>query len=181
MTVARGDPATTPAARAASPPRLRREISLLGLIATALCAMVGVGVHVMPFMVQRTYAGVGAAVPLAFVLAAVPAALAALCYALLAMAMPRAGGSYVNATRALNPFGGFLASFAQWFGLSMGMGVVAYFLVPVLRDLIATAGASDAAAVLDRPAVRLPLSLAVIWLSWAINLIGVRTYERTVV
>src|SRR5262245_40661367 len=97
-------------------PRLRREISLLGLIATALCAMVGVGVNVMPFMVQRSHPGVGGAVPIAYVLAAVPAALAALCYALLATAMPRAGASYVNATRALSPFAGFLASFAQWFG-----------------------------------------------------------------
>src|SRR5262249_16137331 len=103
---------------------LAREISLLGLVATAFGAMIGIGINILPFMVQRSQPGVGGYVPLAYLIAAVPAGLAALCYALLASAMPRAGGSYVNATRALNPFAGFLASFAQWSGLSIGMGVV---------------------------------------------------------
>lgn len=154
---------------------------MLGLVATALCAMVGVGVNIMPFMVQRSHPGVGPLVPLAYVLAAVPAVLAAVCYALLATAMPRAGGSYVHVTRALNPYAGFLASFAQWFGLSMGMGVVAYFLVPVLRDLLAAAGAAEIGPLFDRPLIRVPLSLGVIWFAWWVNLIGVKTYERTVV
>src|SRR5436305_14676295 len=104
---------------------LAREISLLGLVATAFGAMIGIGINVLAFMVQRSQPGVGAYVPLAYLIAAVPAGLAALCYALLASAMPRAGGSYVNATRALAPLAGFLASSAPWVGLSMSVGVVA--------------------------------------------------------
>lgn len=162
-------------------PTLAREIGLVGLIATAICAMIGVGINIIPFMIQRSQPGVGAAVPLVFIVTAVPAGLAALCYAMLSSAMPRAGGSYVYATRALSPFPGFLASFAQWFGLSMGMGVVAYLLVPMLRDTLATAGFPQLAPVFDRPIVRVPLALAAIWFFWWINLRGIKTYERTVV
>jgi basic amino acid/polyamine antiporter, APA family len=162
-------------------PQLAREIGLVGLIATAMCAMIGVGINIIPFMIQRSQPGVGATVPLVFVITAVPAGLAALCYAMLSSAMPRAGGSYVYATRALDPFLGFLASFAQWFGLSMGMGVVAYLLVPMLRDTLATAGWPEIAPVFDRPMVRVPIALAAIWSFWWINLQGVKAYERTVV
>jgi len=159
---------------------LRREIGLVGLVATGVAAMVGVGVNILPFMVQRYQPGVGPWVPVAYVVAAVPAVLAALCYAALVSAMPRAGGSYVSVSRALSPFAGFIASFSQWFGLSMAMGVVAYFLVPVLRDLLSALGVS-AAAKLDRPILRITVSLLSIWLAWLVNLFGVRLYERSVV
>jgi APA family basic amino acid/polyamine antiporter len=176
--VTHGRPAAAPAPSQA---RLARDIGLLGLIATAFGAMIGIGINILPFMVQRSQPGVGDAVPVAYLVAAVPAGLAALCYALLASAMPRAGGSYVNATRALNPFLGFLASFAQWFGLSIGMGVVAYLMVPMLRDLLATAGLTAVAPALDRGIVRVPLALAAMWLAWFVNIIGVKSYQRTVV
>lgn len=156
-------------------------MSLLGLIATAFGAMIGIGINILPFMVQRSQPGVGDYVPLAYLVAAVPACLAALCYALLASAMPRAGGGYVNATRALDPFVGFLASFAQWFGLSIGMGVVAYLMVPMLRDLLATAGLTTIAPALDRAIFRVPLALAAMWFAWWVNVIGVKSYQRTVI
>jgi amino acid transporter len=160
---------------------LRRDLSLLGLVATAVAAMVGVGVNILPFMVQRSQPGIGAWVPLAYVVAAVPAVLAALCYSVLVSAMPRAGGSYVNVSRALNPLAGFVASFSQWFGLCMAMGVVAYFLVPVLRDLLSVAGFSGIAAILDSTWPRMAVSLLALWLAWLLNLLGVRLYERSVV
>jgi amino acid transporter len=160
---------------------LRREISLLGLVATAIAAMVGVGINILPFMVQRSQPGIGGWVPLAYVIAAIPAVLAAMCYAALVSAMPRAGGSYVNVTRALNPFAGFIASFSQWFGLCMAMGVVAYFLVPVLRDLLTVGEFARTAAFLDLMFPRLWISLIAIWLAWLLNLVGIRFYERSIV
>jgi len=166
--------------RAQGPGHLRREISLLGLVSTGIAAMVGVGVNILPFMVQRYQPGIGPWVPLAYVVAAVPALLAALCYASLVSAMPRAGGSYVSVSRALSPFGGFIASFSQWFGLSMAMGVVAYFLVPVLRDLFLNLGVRSA-TVLDQRGLRIAVSLTAIWVAWLVNLVGVRFYERSVV
>jgi APA family basic amino acid/polyamine antiporter len=168
--------------RSAAPStHLAREIGLVGLVATALCAMVGVGINIIPFMIQRSQPGIGAMVPAAFLVAVVPASLAALCYAMLSSSMPRAGGNYVFATRALNPFLGFLGSFAQWFGLSMGMGVVAYLLVPMLRDTLSAAGWAHWAPWFDLMPVRISLALAAIWTFWAVNTAGIKTYERTVV
>lgn len=104
-------------------PGLAREMGLLGLTATGICAMVGAAVNVIPFKIQRQVPGIGANVLPAYLLAAVPAVLAGLAYAMLAPAMPRAGGSYVFASRALSPYLGFVASFSQWFSLSIVMGV----------------------------------------------------------
>ena len=106
-----GDERAAAAGRAVSVRRRRhpgsglaREMGLLGLTATGICAMVGAAVNVIPFMIQRHVPGIGANVLPAYLLAAVPAVLAGLAYAMLASAMPRAGGSYVFASRALSPY-----------------------------------------------------------------------------
>ena len=75
--------------------------------------MLGAGINVIPFMIQRNVPGIGPFVLPAFALGALPAVLAALAYASLASAMPRAGGSYVYASRSLNPYLGFIASFSS--------------------------------------------------------------------
>ena len=143
--------------------------------------MLGAGINVVPFMIQRNVPGIGPWVLLAFLFAAVPAILAALAYAVLASAMPRAGGSYIYASRALNPYVGFVASFSQWFGLSIAIGVVAYLVVPFFRDIAAAVGWDGVAAMLETGTVRVGLSLAFLWISVGINLRGVRLYEGILV
>ena len=83
---------------------LAREMGLLGLAATGICSMLGAAINVIPFMIQRSVPGIGPYVLPAFIFAAVPAILAAMAYAILSSAMPRAGGSYIYASRALNPY-----------------------------------------------------------------------------
>jgi len=85
-------------------------------------------------MIQRNVPGIGPFVLPAFMFAAIPALFAALAYAILASAMPRAGGSYLYASRSLHPYLGFIASFSQWFGLSIVIGVISYVIVPFFRD-----------------------------------------------
>ena len=114
-------------------PRLAREMGLAGLTATGVCSMVGAGINVIPFMIQRNVPGIGPLVLEAFAFAAIPAVLAAMAYAVLASAMPRAGGSYIYASRGLDPYLEFVASFSQWFALSIAIGVVAYVFVPFAR------------------------------------------------
>jgi len=162
-------------------PRLAREMGLLGLTATGVCSMVGAGISVIPFMIQRNVPGIGSDVLGAPVFAALPAVLAGLAYAVLASAMPRAGGSYVYASRGLNAYLGFVASFSQWFSLCVAIGVVSYVLVPFLRDIAVALAWSEMAAVLERGPVRLSISLAVLWSAVAINLRGVKLYERLIV
>ena len=88
--------------------------------------MLGAAINVIPIMLQRSVPGIGPHVMPAYLLAALPALLAALAYASLASAMPRAGGSYVYVSRSLSPYWGFVASFSQWFGLSIA--IVAGFM-----------------------------------------------------
>lgn len=160
---------------------LAREMGLLGLVATGVCSMIGAGVNVIPFMIQRHAPGIGPHVLPAFVFAALPAALAGLAYAVLASAMPRAGGSYVYASRALDPYLGFVASFSQWFSLCVAIGVVSYLIVPFLRDVAAAAGASALASGLETGPVRPAISLAFLWAAALVNVRGVKAYERLVV
>ena len=160
---------------------LAREMGVLGLTATGVCAMVGAGINIIPFMIQRNVPGIGPYVLPAFLFAALPAILAGLAYAILASAMPRAGGSYVYASRGLSPYLGFVASFSQWFALCIAIGVVSYVLVPFVRDIAVAAGWQSAAATLETGPVRLAISLGVLWTAVAANLRGIVFYQRLVV
>ena len=162
-------------------PGLAREMGLLGLTATGICAMVGAAVNVIPFMIQRQVPGIGANVLPAYLLAAVPAVLAGLAYAMLASAMPRAGGSYVFASRALSPYLGFVASFSQWFSLSIVMGVVSFLITPFLRDISVALEWHTVAATLEHGGVRLAIALGVLWAATGVNLLGITAYERLMV
>jgi len=143
--------------------------------------MLGAAINILPFMIQRSVPGIGPHVLSAYVFSAVPAILAALVYAILASAMPRAGGSYIYASRGLNPYLGFVASFSQWFGVSVAIGVVSYLLIPFLRDIVSAMGVDSLAAALDTGAVRVSLALVFLWSSVGINWLGLRVYERILV
>jgi amino acid transporter len=160
---------------------LTRELGLLGLAATGICSMLGAAINVIPFMIQRSVPGIGPFVLPAYLFAAVPALFAAMAYAVLASAMPRAGGSYVYASRSLSPYLGFVASFSQWFGLSIAIGVVSYVIVPFLRDIAAALEMQGLATTLDTGSVRVAVALAFLWLFVMVNLRGVKLYERTLV
>ena len=159
-------------------PGLTRQLGIWGLAATGICSMLGAGVNVVPFMLQRNVPGIGSGVLAAYLFAAVPALLAALAYAILASAMPRAGGSYIYASRGLHPYLGFVASFSQWFGLSIAIGVVSYVTIPFVRDVVAALGWDGTAALLDTGAIRVGLALGLLWGSVWINVRGLELYQR---
>ena len=160
---------------------LARNLGLMGLAATGICSMLGAAINVMPFMLLRGLPEIGPYVLPAYAFAALPAVLAALAYGSLGSAMPRAGGSYVYASRALSPWWGFIASFSQWFGLSIAIGVVSYLLVPFLRDMAGALGYSAIAEALERGPVRVGISIAFLWTFVLVNVRGLKLYERTLV
>ncbi|MBX2956616.1 MAG: APC family permease [Cyclobacteriaceae bacterium] len=162
-------------------PNLNRQLGLLGLTATGICSMIGASIYVVPFMIQRNVPGIGPYVLPAFLFAAIPAALAALAYTILSSAMPRAGGSYIYASRALHPYLGFVASFSQWFGLSIVIGVVSYVIVPFLRDVASALQLTEVAKFLDTGVVRVGLSLFFLWTFVIVNILGVKLYQRTLI
>jgi APA family basic amino acid/polyamine antiporter len=160
---------------------LERRLGLLGLAATGICSMLGAAINIVPFMLQRNVPGIGPWVLPAYAFAAVPALLAAMAYATLSSAMPRAGGSYVFASRGLSPYLGFVASFSQWFGLSVAIGVVSYLMIPFIRDVIVAFGMEGVGGMLDTGPVRVGLALAFLWTSVLVNMRGVKTVERILV
>jgi APA family basic amino acid/polyamine antiporter len=160
---------------------LARKLGLIGLAATGICSMLGASVYVVPFMIQRSVPGIGPYVLPAFLFAAVPALLAAFAYGALASAMPRAGGSYIYASRGLSPYLGFIASFSQWFGLSIVIGVIAYVIVPFLRDIALGMNWTDLAHWLELGWARVTLALGLIWLFVYVNVRGAKPYERTLI
>lgn len=143
--------------------------------------MLGASIYIVPFMIQRNVPGIGPYVLPAFMFAAIPAVLAALAYAMLSSAMPRAGGSYIFASRGLHPYLGFVASFAQWFGLSIAIGVISYVLPTFFRDIAATLGWQDVAAALDAGWGRVAFALALLWGFTGVNMRGLSFYERTLI
>lgn len=160
---------------------LTRQMGLMGLVATGICSMLGASINVVPFMIQRNVPGIGPYVLPAFIFAAIPAILAAFAYSILSSAMPRAGGSYIYASRGLNPYLGFVASFSQWFGLSIVIGVVSYIIVPFFRDIATALELSGLATLLDTGSVRVSLALILLWVFVGVNIRGLKTYERTLV
>ncbi len=160
---------------------LNRSLGLVGLTATGVCSMIGASIYVVPFMIQRNVPGIGPYVLPAFLFASIPAIFAALAYSILASAMPRAGGSYLYASRALHPFWGFVASFSQWFGLSIVIGVIAYVVIPFFRDLAFALDWTVLADWLDQGLVRVILALVILWSFIGINILGLTFYERILI
>lgn len=161
------------------PTKLTRQMGLLALTATGICSMLGASINVVPFMIQRNVPGIGPYVLPAFAFAAIPALFAAFAYAILASAMPRAGGSYIYASRGLNPYLGFVASFSQWFGLTIVIGVIAYVTVPFIRDVTLGIGWTRVSASLEVGWIRVGLALTLLWTFVLVNIKGTKSYERT--
>lgn len=162
-------------------PGLSRQLGLTALAATGICSMLGASVYVVPFMIQRNVPGIGPYVLPAFLFAALPAILAAMAYAIMSTAMPRAGGSYLYVSRGLHPYLGFVASFSQWFGLSIVIGVISYIIIPFFRDIADSMGWDVWANWLDTGPARVGLALVLLWAFIIVNIIGLRFYERTLI
>lgn len=164
-----------------SSPSLARQLGLVSLTATGICSMIGASIYIVPIMIQRNVPGIGPYVLPAFLLAAVPALLAAFAYASLSSAMPRAGGSYIFASRGLHPYWGFVASFSQWFGLSIVIGVICYVIVPFFRDIATALQLDSLAQTLELGGVRVGMALLLLWTFVGINMRGLQFYERTLI
>ena len=161
--------------------KFKRKMGLGIITATGICSMMGASINVVPFMIQKNVPGIGTYVIPAFIFAAIPALLAALSYSILASAMPRAGGSYLYASRGLNPYLGFAASFSQWFGLSVVIGVIAYIIPPFLRDISILLNIDSLSLLLENGTVRLIIALLLIWLFVIINIRGTSAYTIAII
>ncbi len=160
---------------------LKRNLGLIGLIATGASSMIGASIYIVPFEIQAAVPGLGNNILFAFLLAALPALISAFAYAILSSSMPFAGGSYIYVSRTLHPFFGFISSFSQWFGLSIVMGVVAYMVTPFISDIALQMGYSEISSWLTKGFNRVIISLLLLWIFVFINIIGLKSYQFIVI
>jgi basic amino acid/polyamine antiporter, APA family len=85
----------------------------------------------------------GANFPLIFLIALVPSITLATLYTVFSISMPRSGGDYVYVSRGLNPFLGFVNSFALAAAFLISNGVYAVFAVSYIGYQFTTFGVVD--------------------------------------
>ena len=136
--------------------KLKREIGLLGVYAIATGSTLSAGFFLLPGLAANQ---AGAAIVLAYIVAAVPLVPAMFSIVELATAMPRAGGVYYFLDRSLGPWMGTLGGIGTWLALILK---VAFSLVGM--------GAYIALYLPELPIV--PVAIAIAIALGALNLLG---------
>lgn len=94
--------------------KLSKELRLLDVYALATGATLSAGLFLLPGIAA---AQAGVAIPLCYLLAAIPLVPAVLCKVELATAMPKAGGTYYFVDRSLGPLAGTVGGIGTWLAL----------------------------------------------------------------
>ncbi|ELY52977.1 amino acid transporter [Natronolimnohabitans innermongolicus] len=117
---------------------LQRDLGSFAVFTIASGTMIGAGIFVLPGPAAE---GAGPASALSFGIAGLIALVATMCAVELATAMPRAGGPYYFASRAMGPLVGTIVGFGAWLALifkgafalvGLGWYVTELWAVPVL-------------------------------------------------
>jgi len=161
---------------------LVREVGPFSALSIVLCHVIGGGINF--FSVQASVYYPGANVPLAFVIAGIPTILLGLTIALMAIAMPRAGGDYIYITRVLDPTIGFLASWAFWYTEAVSYGIIAAVDVQFWGLSVWTAGLalhnpglqSTGLWLMAEPIAWLIFGFVLVTIFLIIGLLGLRLY-----
>ena len=115
---------------------LERTMGALGLTALGVGAIVGTGIFVLTGVAAAKYAGPG--IVLSFVIAGIVSALAALCYAELASAVPIAGSAYTYAYATLGEFIAWIIGWDLILEYALGAAAVSIGWSAYFSDFLAT-------------------------------------------
>ncbi|AXG80935.1 amino acid permease [Streptomyces paludis] len=119
---------------------LRKSLSALDLTVFGVGVIIGTGIFVLTGVVARQTAGPATA--LAFVVAGVVCALAALCYAEFASTVPVAGSAYTFSYASLGELPAWIIGWDLVLELALGCAVVAVGWSGYVRSLMGNAGIS---------------------------------------
>jgi len=153
--------------------QLRRDLSALDLTVFGVGVTIGTGIFVLTGVAAATKAG--PAIALSFVVAAVACALAGLCYAELASAVPVAGSAYTFSYATLGELIAWIIGWDLVLEFTLGGAAVAKGWSKYLVELLPfTLPASIAG---DSPTVDVPAALVVAALT-VVAIIGVKFSAR---
>ena len=114
--------------------RLKKELGLWDVYALATGTTLSAGFFLLPGLAAK---GTGPALPLAYLIAALPLVPAVFSILELATAMPRAGGVYYFLDRSLGPMIGMIGGIGTWLAVSLkaafalvGMGAYIHLFLP---------------------------------------------------
>jgi APA family basic amino acid/polyamine antiporter len=154
---------------------LKKELGLKEVVATVTSAVVGAGLFLTTVQIQQDV-HLGSSVILSYIISAIPATLVALCYATLAAAMPQTGGDYIFMSRILDPYVGFIVTWARWFGMIATVSAVAIGDLSLVNSFLYLLGQQGAINFIN--AHSLPIAIIEILVFMIINYIGIKIYAR---
>ena len=152
---------------------LKRQFGAFDVFVMTCCTLIGLAIAVRSISIQNLVPGIQSFVPLAFLVAGIPAILVALCYAIFASSIPRSGGDYIFISRGFHPFLGFWASWTKWFGVTIALGFIAYTTAFLFSDSLSLLGVSRGYS----PAWNTILTLVVLTICFLVNLTGAKALK----
>ena len=154
---------------------LQRELGLKEVVATVVTAVIGGGLFLSTIQIQSKVA-VGSSIIFSYMIAALPAFLMALCYAVLSSALPSSGGEYVFVSRIVDPFIGFITTWARWFAMIATIAAMAVGDMVLINNFFDILNMHAVSGFIADNITAISIILVVIFLM--INYVGVKTFGR---
>ncbi len=154
-----------------SPPKLKRDVGLLGLTSITVGGIIGSGI----FALAATMGAVaGPAAVVALALLGIVVILMALPYAELSAAYPMTGGPYSLPRRALGNFAGFLMGWGYFLYAFIGTAAIIEVFVEYLGTYWPAVTAVSAAGSISITALGVALGLAMLVGFTLLNIVGIK-------
>ncbi len=154
---------------------LKKELGLKEVVATVMTGVIGGGLFLTTVQIQKQVP-LGSSVIFAYMIAAVPALLVALCYGVLSSSIPGSGGDYLYISRILDPFIGFITTWVRWFGMVASIAAIAIGDLLLINNMFNAVGWYGTADFVDRYTPILAILTVLLFL--AINYFGVKIYGK---
>ena len=154
---------------------LKRELGLKEVVATVVTSVVGGGLFLTTIQIQDKIP-VGSSVIFSYILAAIPALFIALCYAVLSSAIPSSGGEYVFISRIVDPFIGFIVTWARWFAMIAVIAAMSVGDVTILENFFDILNMHDVSSFVSTNIQLIAIALVITFL--IINYLGVKLYGK---
>ena len=152
---------------------LRKELGLKEVVATVMTAVIGGGLFISTIQIQSV-ARVGSGIIISYVMAAIPALLVALSYAVLSSALPSSGGEYVFISRILDPYIGFIATWARWFSMIATLAAMAVGDTILIQNFFDIANMHSISIVIGKYMQGIAILFVIIFV--LLNYMGVKLY-----
>ena len=154
---------------------LRRELGLKEVIATVVTSVIGGGLFLTTIQIQDKIP-IGSSIIFSYMLAAIPALFIALCYAVLSSALPSSGGEYIFISRIVDPFIGFIVTWARWFAMIAVIAAMSVGDIAILTHFFNIIHMENTSAFISTYIQFIAIVLVLVFL--IVNFRGVKLYGR---